>query len=461
MSRSFHTTRKDVRQAYEKAQEGDDARIEEYQKLREQYLTKRRTKSYIKEERQYSQSMHGGFSIDVLPIEVKEQSEYLHYPASEQDIRALLKRMPQGLIDGLDRINYTLGKFQQRAPEESYYAEPVKDPYLGRLGHEVFGGIYRPSCLGTYFPNKNEIKLYGYIYDPAIENRDLWELYLRLHMLETFIHELAHHYDFASRISRGRWRMDDRDKGEIYAETIAHEWVREYAIPYIQEVYSDQFERLNRWMEKKMGVVLDLSLLAGDSRATAKNDSIRISTLFKASSAFEEFVQDVLAGKDSATSRVQLARELHYAEEYKIALQILDTILSEDTKNIDALALCGDIYEHMKRYSEAIDYAKKALQLDKTDVDAHHVMCDSYAGLKDWESVFKWAFRGLDVADNRWQYYCFLQDELKAEIELGRIDDAKEALAEIKGLFEGRSLPRVVRRLEKELDNKTKESLDR
>ena len=72
--------------------------------------------------------------------------------------------MPQGLINGLDKITLAFGKFHQRTPKESFYAQPKEDPYLGRLGHEVFGGIYRGSCLGTYFLNKNEIKLYGYIF---------------------------------------------------------------------------------------------------------------------------------------------------------------------------------------------------------------------------------------------------------------------------------------------------------
>ena len=461
MSRSFHTTRKDVRQAYERAQEGDDLRVSEYHKLREEYFKKRRTKSHIKEERQLSDTVNAGFSIDTLPIEIEEKSESLHYPASEKDIRELLKRMPQGLIDGLNKISLTLGEFEQRSPEESFYAQPEEDPYVGRLGYEVFAEIYRGYCLGTYFLNKNEIKLYGYVFDPAIENRQLWDFYLRIHMLETFVHELAHHYDFANRVSRGRWRMDDRKKGEIYAETMAHQWVREYVIPYVLDAYPNESIQLNSWMKKTIGLVVDLNLLVGDCRATTKNDTIRISTFFKTSSAFEEFVQSTLSGKDGTVSRIRLAEELHFAEEYDIALQILDRVLKINPKNVDAIGLYGDIYEHLKKYNEAIDYAMQALQFDKRDIKAHRVLCDSYAGLKDWESALKWAFNGLDVADNRWEYYCFLQDQAKAEIELEKLKDAEQTLEEINELFTGRSLPRIVKILEKELDNKTKDGLDR
>jgi len=456
MSRSFHTTRKDVRQAYKKAQDGDDLRIEEYHKLRQEYLKKRRTKSHIKEERGLNETVIAGFSIDALPIEIEEQSEYLHYPASEKDIRALLERMPQGLIGGLDKITLTLGKFHQRTPEESFYAQPEEDPYLGRLGHKVFGGIYRGSCLGTYFLNKNEIKLYGYIFDPVIENRQMWDFYLRIHMLQTFVHELAHHYDFANRVSRGRWRMDDRKKGGIYAETMAHQWVREYVVSYVQDAYPEEFSQLNNWMEKTIGSAIDLSLLIGDCRATTKNDTIRISTLFKTCSAFEEFIESILSGKDETSSRIGLAEDLHFSEQYDVALRILDQVLKLNPKDVDALGLYGDIHEHLKKYEEAIEYAKQALQLDKLGIKAHRVLCDSYAGLKDWESVLKWSIYGLDVADNRWEYYCFLQDRAKAEIELEELKEAKATLKEIKEFFAGKSLPRIVKILNKELDKKMK-----
>lgn len=457
MSRSFHTTRKDVIQAYEEALDGDNTRVQEYRKLLDQYHAKRRTKSYVKEERQLNEALDVPLTIDRLPIEIAEKSEYLHYPVSEKDIRGLLKYMPQGLIDGLDKITLTLGKFEQRSPEESFYAEPEKDPYLGRLGHEVFGGIYRGSCLGTYFLNKNEIKLYGYVYNSGIENRHLWEFYLRLHMLQTFVHELAHHYDFANRISRGRWRMDDVTKCEIYAETMAHEWTRNYVIPYLKENYKDHYNQLNDWMKQKAKIVIDLPLLLGDCRATTKKGTIRISTLYKTSSAFEEFVQDVLSGKSQLKTCVGLAEELHYSEQYDISLKILDAVLLEDPKNIDAIGLYGDIYEHIGKYDEAIDYAKEALRLDYRDIRSHHVMCDSYAGLKEWNSVLKWACSGLHAAENKWEYYLFLQNKAEAEVELQERESARETILEVKELFGKRPIPKRIQNWETRLEKKMKE----
>jgi tetratricopeptide (TPR) repeat protein len=454
MSRSYHTTRKDVRQAYRKAQGGDDLRVEEYHKLREEYFKKRRTKSHIKEERQLSESVNTGLLIDALPIEIKEKSEYLHYPASEKDIRALLKRMPQGLIDGLSKITLTLGEFEQHRPEQPLNAASEKDPYIGRIGRKVVKGIYRPSCLGTYFLNKNEIKLYGYIFDPAIENRQVWDFYLRIHMLETFVHELAHHYDFTNRVSRGRWRMDDDEKAEIYAETLAHEWLIDYVIPYIKEAYSEKLNNLNEWMNHYIGLALDITLLVGDFRATGKNGTIRIGSFFNTSDAFEEFVGNIQLGKDLNVSRIELADDLHMAKEFDVALEILDLVLEKDRKNADAICLYGEIYEHLERYSEAIEYAKKALQLDKTNVDAHHVMCDSYAGLKEWESLLKWACRGLYIAENKWNCSLFLQDKAEAEVELHLYDSACETILEVKELYGKRPIPKRIQRWETRLEKK-------
>ena len=157
--------------------------------------------------------------------------------------------------------------------------------------------------------------------------------------------------------------MDDRKKGEIYAENMAHQWVREYVVSYVMDAYPEDFYQLNNWMKKTMGLAIDLSLLIGDCRATTKNDTIRINTLFRTCSAFEEFVDSILSGKDETASRIRLAEELHYSEEYDVALQILDRVLKFNPKNVDAIGLYGDIYEHLKKGSRELNLTKNDVKL--------------------------------------------------------------------------------------------------
>ena len=44
-----------------------------------------------------------------------------------------------------------------------------------------------------YFPLSATIRLYAYVYDAALPNREMLEVYLRLRMLSTLLHEIAHH----------------------------------------------------------------------------------------------------------------------------------------------------------------------------------------------------------------------------------------------------------------------------
>lgn len=453
MSRSFHVTRRDLKQARIKAKKGDLKAVEAYNELCRQYSQKRRAKRDAVEDRSGSIT-----SLVVvprsIPIEIKDQSEYLHYPACEEDIYGLLEAMPQGLTDGLSKVIFCLGKQHQSLPEDDFYRKPEADPYLGRLGYEIFAGIFRPPCLGIYFPNRNEIQLHGYVYNPSIAGRSIWDFYLRLHMLGTFVHELAHHYDFVSRIARGRWRWEDRDKREIYAETMAYQWEREHVIPFMQKQYPEDWNAFKQWMQEKLGFVPELALLAGDCRATAGKDRIYIRSLFNTSCSFEAFAGEVLSGKDLISARIDFARDLHYTGNYDLPLQILDAVLSEGHKNIEAVGLYGDILVHQENYTEAIKYARKGLQLDKRDVQSHLVLCDAYEGLKDWRAVIKWATCALNFADDRFDWFRLLTRLTNAEIQSGLFPEAEKSLQELRDHFKNRRLPRSVSNLEKMLREK-------
>ncbi len=453
MSRSYHVTRKSVKNARKIAScNSNPVFMEECENLEKQYADKRRTKRYIRDERKDPVLQQRMDSVDTLPIEVVDHSRYLHYPVKEQDIRAILRQMPQGLTDGLSKITFCLGKHQQTLPEETLYAEPPRDPFFNRIGYPVFNEIYRPRCLGAYFRARREIKIYGYVYHPSIKDKQFLEFYLRLHMLCTFIHELAHHFDFSQRVARGRWCMDDRNKVETYAENMAYEWTRDYLIPYIQKYYCVEYKKASQWMKKYIGVVLDLSMLTGECRAIAMNDSTRF-IFYNTSEYFEEFVGEIRSGKDLIQSRIALADGLHKAEEYQIALKILHPILKEYPENIEAILVYVDILNHLGKYKEAIKLSKKVLQLNEDDVYALFHLSTSYEYLGEWDKVLKIACRGLRL-NSDW-YRSFYVIKARAEVKLGKLKEAKKTLEDVKKLTNWKRTPSHVREIESELKKKT------
>lgn len=74
--------------------------------------------------------------------------------------------------------------------------------------------------LGVYSSRIPTIRLFAYVYSEIIPNKEVWELYLKMEMLSTLIHEIAHHFDQISRVDRGRWLAREKDKVEGYAEEI-------------------------------------------------------------------------------------------------------------------------------------------------------------------------------------------------------------------------------------------------
>ena len=132
MSRSHHTTRRNLGMAA-RFDEADlkkkAARIEELQK---DLAAKRAVKRHVRKERQRKVQLPPT-PIDSIPIGVKNSSPFVHFPASPDDLRALLERLPAGLVDGLTEIELSLGEKCQRRRLDEFCADPEPDPLVGRV----------------------------------------------------------------------------------------------------------------------------------------------------------------------------------------------------------------------------------------------------------------------------------------------------------------------------------------
>jgi tetratricopeptide (TPR) repeat protein len=442
-------------QAYKSLRDQDDDFYDDFVKLGRQYHTKHYAKKNILRSRKIDLKVIAADIAEELPVNVEDVPSYVHFPADKKDIRALLKEMPQGLTDGLQSISLCLGKQDQQRTVSSRDEDCIKDPYTERVSYEVFEKVFGPPILGTFFCYHSTIRLYAYVYDPAIQNRDVIDLYLKLHMLGTFVHELAHHYDRAHRVAQDRWMMNHVLKSENYAEVMAHDWIKDYVIPYIEKAYPSELKRLRRWMKEKIGLPLDLTLLAGDHRITTKKGYIFFRAFFNTSSFFEEFVRDIQTNKDVLTARIDLARGLHYADQFQAALKIIDSVFKEDPQNKDALCLYADIHVCLGNYKEAITCAKKVLRSGHNELNAISILCHAFKELGQWLDLLKWAKKGASKAQNRWRKGLFLVAQTRALIELELLEEAKATLAEIKVLFKSsRRLPRIIQELETEIKKK-------
>ena len=172
-----------------------------------------------------------GFGI---PITIMPDARALFFPATEKDIRCVLDRLPSATTNGLFDIVLEAGTAHNEDLEDGMES---RDPLIGRRGEEFFPGVFIPDSRGTYEMRTNRIRIFGFVKVPGATLTESQEMELRFQMLETLVHEAAHHYDRAHRSARGRWRMDDRQKFEEYADVMTDQWCDDVVMPYLLERY--------------------------------------------------------------------------------------------------------------------------------------------------------------------------------------------------------------------------------
>jgi hypothetical protein len=249
MSRSIHATWAEWRAVKYVHYADEEVQEKRMASIANQVFTKRRIKARVRSDRARPPLADlPPLDPDALPIEVVNQADWIHYPASPDDIRAVLRRLHPATFTGLRGIRLCLGPAPRRQrASRSKLTQRMVDPWLGRYGHELIPGVFVGSINGTYYQRRPDITLHAYLYDRELPDREMWEVVFRFLMLEALVHELAHHDDWMRRVARGRWRMDVTHRGEAYAEAEAARMVTASVVPYLYEAYEGALLAFASW----------------------------------------------------------------------------------------------------------------------------------------------------------------------------------------------------------------------
>ncbi|MEP7121430.1 MAG: hypothetical protein ABJE95_10990 [Byssovorax sp.] len=305
---------------------------------------------------------------DTLPIFVDDEGPYIVHSATEEDIRAVLRRLPPGSLDGLQAIRQCVDHADPR------YEPRVRDPFTGRLRHELIPGVYVSSTAGDYTRATATIRLLAYVCDP--EALGPFAILLKMKVLRTLVHEVAHHFDYAFRKQRNRW--DVRDKNEEWAERIEGEHGEQIVTPYIAERYSSECRELRSWIKDHGGAPLSpLVVLADDEHrhATARDALLRL-------------VRLVRSGQGGDGARVTFARDLHACGENDHARTAVQRVLSRRPEDAAALAVSACIVQcEGKDHKAAEALCRRAIAADPACVQAWTVLARGQAIQKKWEGA--------------------------------------------------------------------------
>lgn len=322
-----------------------------------------------------------------------------------------------------------------------------RDPFTGRLGSEMFSGVFCGEILGCFTVISGLISIYAYVCDPSRIPLplSLCRFYLRLHALKTFVHEVAHHHDNIARIARGRWRFDKKATGELYAEEMEHKWTQETVLPYLWQNYAKDARTLQKLVAHRGGLQLGLDFFAGDSRRTRRDGLQKL--VFTTSRAFECWVDELPTCKSLGESRLAFAWELHYSDRYEQCLEILNRVLAKSIDWIPALTCKADTLVHLEKYDEALLIARRVLRIQPSNSDAWETQGDVFEFQDDWKALLEncaaWEHGGRFTRRAKRQ---LLMHRAVAYCALGKTPEMEAAIAAHLALFEGKTPEAAARR---------------
>jgi hypothetical protein len=90
VSRSIHTTRGHYEEAKRSTRIDAEARGAQLERITEELDRKRRIKDQQQAERRRAGENRPPTDPETIPIRVRDQGEFIHYPASVEDIRGVL-----------------------------------------------------------------------------------------------------------------------------------------------------------------------------------------------------------------------------------------------------------------------------------------------------------------------------------------------------------------------------------
>lgn len=387
MSRSIHTTRRTLSRLCKERYSSDEHHEAILKKAGQSLRHKRRIKVQVAAERSRAEPPLAGAAPETIPIEVvPSASPFEHHGASPEDIRAILSLLPRAATEGIGRIQLLLGKQDQ---EESAPGNVEPDPFTGRVGYETLPGIYAGQYLGSYHPRSGLLAIYAFVYvtSKLMLPQPVCEIYLRLHALKTFVHEVAHHHDQTTRVARGRWRADSKDTVEQYAEKMQHVWTQEFVLPYLARVYPGEIDALLGWVEERGGMKTDLAFFAGDCRRTDRRGLKRL--LVDTVDAFEVWAMEQVKYSSLLESHLAFAWQLHYADKYDDCLKLVNKLLSKYADSCAVKACKADTLIHLGRFDEALQLSDELLQQNPAEPDYWKIRADALEEKAEWNLLLE------------------------------------------------------------------------
>jgi hypothetical protein len=435
MSRSIHTTQRELREARLRAYRDDKLEAAEVAEVEKELARKRSIKEAVSGNRRTEETESVGALGGPIPVRIADQAAHIMHPATPEDIEAVRRRLPVGVMDGLSEIVLKLGQHEQLEGEDASVWDP--DPITNRRGLEILPGFYKGWIWGTYESLACRINLHAFVADPATTSPMPTTAYFKLHILSTFVHEVAHHFDYTRRVARGRWLADEKEKVEHFADHRQHEWTQTCVVPYLEEAYPQEVAELLHWLEVHGRTRFALGELIDDPRQVC---------FFSIEHAVEELVKGVLQETQPIEMLLNFAIDLKIADRYERAHEVIDHILAEVPGHGDALGLRASILNLQGDFVQSIQLALQVLDCNPRNWRARTTLTRAYEGLNQWEKAIETATESLTLCDEDHDRFDAFASRSMAYWRLGMREESDQDLRTLQSSeFAGRRVEWILR----------------
>ena len=417
MSRSIHSTHKELREARLRSYRDDKIKAAEIAEVERELARKRRIKGTVSDSRGMEEAAKAEGLAGPVPIRIVDKGPHILHPATPEDIEAIQRRLPTGIMEGLSEIVLSLGEQEQTEGEDAHIWDP--DPITNRIGLEILPGFYKGWIWGTYESSTCRITLHAFVSDPAKPSPMPTTAYFKLQILSTFVHEVAHHFDHTRRVARGRWLAYEKDKVEHFAEHREYEWTQACVVPYLEDAYPQDVAELLQWLEIHGKIRFLLGELISDPR------QVYVSTIER---AVENLLRDVMRETPLLETLFNFAVNLKIADRYERGQEVIDRILVESPEHEDALELRANIWNCQGNYSEAALLAFRIVGRNPRNWRARTTLAWAYEGLKQWTKVIETTTESLTLFDEELDRLDAIASRCSAYWKLGRREESDEDL---------------------------------
>ncbi len=417
MSRSIHSTHRDLREARLRSYRDDKMKAAELAEIEKDLGRKRTIKGAVLGARSAEELEMPGGLAGPIPIRIADKGPHILHPATPEDIQAVQRRLPAGILEGISEIVLSLGEHVQAEGDHAHVWYP--DPITNRIGLEILPGFYKGWIWGTYESSACRITLHSFVFDPSRPCPMPTKAYFKLQVLSTFVHEVAHHFDHTRRTARGRWLAFEGTKVEHFAEHRQHEWTQECVVPYLEDTYPQDVAELLQWLEVHGKLRFTLGELISDPRQAY------VSTIER---TVENLLTDVMRETTLLEKLFNFAVNLKIADRYERAQEAVDHILAEAPEQDEALELRANIWIFQENYAEAALLASQLVGHNPRHWRARTTLTRAYEGLGQWAKVIETATESLALFEHEFDRCDALARRCSAYWKLGKRDQSDEDL---------------------------------